>query len=118
MCAHRLSTDLAGDSARKLNSLSRADMQVATFALRAFAPDWSVDQHDDCSNDIMLMLTPPGPEETSPTFVLSNTADGIQLAVVLGDSCDTLGTFQHVRNVIHHVQQVMATVSAHAVVSI
>ncbi len=103
MCAHRLTTadaDAAADmdDLRQPRGLQSADVLVARSVLHCLAPAWMLDEHHDADTGaLMLMLTPPGPEDTTPTFVLSQTPDGIQIAAALGDSCDTFHTATNIR---------------------
>ncbi len=97
MCAHRLTT---ADTSPWVNTgnppqphgLQFDDVRVARSILRSLAPAWTFDEHHDPNGIFMLMLTPPGPGDVTPTFVLSQHADDIQVAVALGDSCDKLHT--------------------------
>ena len=60
----------------------------------------------------MLVLTPPGDEEATPSFLLSGTVRGMELAVALGDSCDTLGTFADAAQAVAHARQLMRVIVA------
>lgn len=81
-------------------------------ALQAIAPGWTLDSHQGVQGELLLVVTPPGEEETTPSFVLSETMAGIELAVALGDSCDTLGTFQTTEGALRHARHVMRAVEA------
>ena len=95
MCAYRLPTSAFTPAApRPPHGLNAADAQATIIALQGVTPDWTIDQHEDIDGALMLMLTAPGEEDTTPTFVLTRTGTGTHLAVALGDSCDTLGTFE------------------------
>ena len=111
MCAHRLPNPIAA-TLHKLHGLRATDIQAAIVALQVAPADCTVDQHEDSEGDLMLMITPPGHEDTTPTFVLSGTAAGVQLDVALGDSCDSLGTFADLRQAVLHARQVMMTSTA------
>ncbi len=106
MCAHRLTTtdvDAAADvdDLQQPRGLQPADVLVARSVLHCLAPAWILDEHHDADTGaLMLMLTPPGPEDTTPTFVLTQTPDGIQIAAALGDSCDTFQTEPTIRRAI------------------
>ncbi len=103
MCAHRLtttdtSTQADADDLPQPRGLQPADVLVARSVLHCLAPAWTLDEHhDDADGALMLMLTPPGSEDTTPTYVLTQTPDGIQIASALGDSCDTLHTAPSIR---------------------
>ncbi len=104
MCAHRLTTadvDAGANISQPLHGLQPVDVMVAHSVLRSLAPAWILDEHHDADTGaLMLMLTAPGPEDTTPTFVLSHAPHGIQVAVALGDSCDTLHTASNIRRAI------------------
>ncbi len=102
MCAHRLTTqDADTNNLLPLSGLQPADVVVTRSILRSLAPTWTLDEHHDAvDGSLMLMLTPPGVEDTTPTFILSQTPDGIQAAAALGDSCDTLLTAPSIRHAV------------------
>ncbi len=104
MCAYRLTTvdgDTSTNDLQQPCHLQPADVMVVRAILHALAPTWCLDEHQAGENgSLMLMLTPPGPEDTTPTFVLSQTQEGVELAAALGDSCDTLHTAASVRQAV------------------
>ncbi len=106
MCAHHLTTaDTSAradaDDLQQPLGLQLTDVLVARSVLHCLAPTWTLDEHrDDADGALMLMLTPPGPEDAMPTFVLSHHTDGIQITAALGDSCDVLHTEPNLRRAI------------------
>lgn len=95
MCAHRLAAFNLQTLApiRRLHSLSRADIDTATIELNRLSSGWSIDQHDDCDGDVLLILTPPDSDANAATFVLSRGLSGIQLARMCNDVFEALGRF-------------------------
>ncbi len=100
MCTDRPITPDAGmTDLQQPASLQPADVMVVRSVLHSLAHGWVLDEHHDADDGaLMLMLTPPGPEDTTPTFVLSRTANGVQVTAILSDSCDTLHTAPNIRH--------------------
>ncbi len=81
--------------------LQPADVMVARSVLRSLAPTWTLDEHHDVDDGaLMLMLTPPDPEGSAPTFLLTQHTDGIHVTTALGDSCETLLTKLTIRGAV------------------
>ena len=105
MCAHRLAASNIQTLApiRRLHSLSRADIDTATMELNRLSSGWSIDYHDDCDGDVLLILTPPNSDANAATFVLSRDLSGIQLARTCNDTFEPLGRFTTIAEAVQHV---------------
>ena len=83
---------------RALSSLTREASDIVKRAVEGAAPDWCVDEIDDYDGYLSIVVSRRDEHEGDPTFVITRTADQIELARLQADQLRTIATFATVED--------------------
>lgn len=73
--------------------LAGLEAEVVRLTLDVENLAWEVDEHDGCDEGLMILLTPPGEEDETPSFVISGTEEGFMLSSVFREEYREHGEF-------------------------
>ena len=79
---------------RAFRSLTFQDAEIVAQLIDVFGSTWSVQTSDDYDGYLFMLIEPSAERrERLPSFIVSGKIGKIELAVVDGDDCRTLGCF-------------------------
>ena len=81
-----------------MGALSEAQAERLAAALPGFTGRWSLDRHDCCDGDLLLLVSPDS--DAMATFTVDATPAGITLSVLRADVLRTCGRFATIESLI------------------
>jgi hypothetical protein len=90
-------------SVHAFRSLRARHLAQAASALHLFSVGWTVQPHEDCHGNLMIVVLPDLDDPTAPSFVLDGEEGAVKLGMVGEDAFEELGEFDTVRSAMYRI---------------
>ena len=100
-------------SVHAFRSLRARHLGEATSALPLLPAGWTVQSHEDCHGNLMIVVLSDFDDTTAPSFVLDGEDGAVKLGMAGEDSFEELGEFDTVRGAMHRIALISAFPPGH-----
>jgi hypothetical protein len=102
-----------GPVAMTPSSISNRDLMIVEAMLADIAPQWSVELHGVCVEDVSLIVLPEdGEDSLGPSFTVSREDYGLRLDQIHWDELTELGIFPTLSEVVDVIAHVLRDFSS------